>query len=653
MLLENNRILIFLFSSIGLITLPHIWNIPFPIFAFFSVMLLWRFIGIWKKKWLPHKIILFLIMVGSIPLLLSQYRSFLGLDAGTCLFVIALSLKLLEIRQERDLYLISYLAFIVASTQFLFEQSIFMAIYILFVSCSLLTTLIIINSQQPQTLIALKKSAIIIAQALPITIVLFLLFPRIEAPRWMIFKNDSGKAQTGLSDSLEPGSISELGLSGELVFRVKFKNDNIPPARQRYWRGPVYSYTDGKRWTEVQQSFYAPNMDSTKFSGNAYEYTLLMEAQTKNWVFALDRPMQFSKPLHQNQTYQLLTKGNPNTRNEYQISSYPKYNTGYITKGEFRENTQLPAIASEKIIAFIKQLNGFDSSHEEFIKALFQHFRTEGFHYTLKPPLMKEKPIETFLFETRYGFCSHYATAFVYLMRAANIPARVIGGYQGGEFNKVGKFLEVRQADAHAWAEVWLEGKGWVRFDPTSAVAPERIEQGVNIEEQLSQGSVNFTRLNSNQMGWLKDARQLWQSLDYNWQRWVVHYDNNNQSRFLSSLGILNLKAMLYWMLGIIGLIALALAWFLFKNNRPPVDKASLLYLKFCHKLAKVGLQRRKSEGANDFALRVAKSLPEQQLTIEVITTLYNRLRYGKHPCEILLKQLQKAVAGFKVSIKN
>jgi len=261
---------------------------------------------------------------------------------------------------------------------------------------------------------------------------------------------------------------------------------------------------------------------------------------------------------------------------------------------------------------------------------------------------MEKNPIETFLFETHRGFCSHYATSFVYLMRIAHIPARVIGGYQGGEFNRVGKFLEIRQADAHAWAEVWLENKGWVRVDPTAAVAPERVEQGVDIAKQLSQGAVNFISFTNKNYGWLKKSRQLWLSLDYSWQRWVVQYNTGNQSRFLSSFGINNLKTMLHWMIGLIIFITSLLAVYLFKNSPRSTDKAALYYLTFCRKLAKAGLPRQMNESANDFAIRVKHHFPEQQQNVTKITRLYNQLRYGKSPSKLKLKQLQQAVNQYK-----
>lgn len=649
MLLENNqRTLIFLLSSVALMMFPHFWHIPLPIFGFFCAMLLWRFIAIWKIRWQPHPLILLLLILGGIALLLSHFSGFLGRDAGTSLFVIALSLKLLEIKQDRDLYLISYLAFIVASSQFLFEQSILMAVYILFVCGALLTTLIIINTQQLKTREAIKKSAIIMAQALPITLVLFFLFPRIQAPDWVFFNDSNTSAKTGLSHTLEPGSITSLALSAKLAFRVKFENDDIPPPRQRYWRGPVYSYTNGKRWIESLKYAYGPYMDAPKFSGKAYKYTMLLEPQNKNWVYGLDMPAQFSTDIYKNQHHQLISKEHSTNRSEHSLVSYPHYNTGYITKGEFLENTQLPAPASERLNNFVQELKGFDGKNETFINNLLQHFKTKDFYYTLSPPLMEENPIEAFLFETRRGFCSHYATSFVYLMRIANIPARVIGGYQGGEFNRVGKFLEIRQADAHAWAEVWLENKGWVRVDPTAAVAPERVERGIDIEEQLSQGEVNFISFVHKNYGWLKKSQQLWKSLDYSWQRWVVQYDTDNQSRFLSSLGINNLKTIIYWMMGLITLITLFLAAYLFKNSHRSIDKASLYYSKFCRKLAKAGLSRQINESANDFASRVKSRFPEQRQNVITITRLYNQLRYGKYPSEIKLKNLQRAVNEYK-----
>ncbi|MGR9114748.1 MAG: transglutaminase TgpA family protein [Gammaproteobacteria bacterium] len=646
----NKNVLIFLLTSIGLIALPHINHIPSAVFGFFNLLLVWRFIGVWRPQLLPNKLLVLLFTVGGILLLYSQHQGVLGRDAGTNLFITALALKLMEIKQERDLYLITYLAFIVAASQFLYEQNILMAGYILFVCCVLLATLISINSSKSENLLALKTAAIIIIQAIPIAVVLFVLFPRVESPRWLIFKN-TNQARTGLKDSMEPGSISSLGVSGELVFRVKFEGA-MPPMNQRYWRGPVLSHTDGKRWTQTQNLFFKRFQDKIKYRGQPYRYTLMMEPQDKNWVFALDMPAQYASELTINANYQLITDKDPDQRAEYKVTSYPKYNTGYITRTEFRDNLQLPASPSNKITKLVSRLNGFEASPEDFIRSLLQHFRRENFRYTLMPPLMKDNPIETFLFDTRAGFCGHYASAFVYLMRVAGIPARVVTGYQGGELNKIGHFLEIRQANAHAWAEVWLNTQGWVRIDPTAAIAPERVEQSINIEQQIASGAVSFVDIDSEitqSFSWLKEARQLWGSMDYSWHRWVINYNSVNQSRFLASLGIETLKQMVYWLVGIIALITGLLSWVLLHRKPKTADKVLIVYNRFCHKLAKAGLLRKPGEGAIDFAGRIKRTYPRHSKAVDDITALYVKLRYGRYSTPEDLNELKKRVALFKI----
>ncbi len=520
-----------------------------------------------------------------------------------------------------------------------------MAAYILLVCCVLLATLVYINSCKAQTLAAFKTAIIITAQALPIAVALFILFPRVEAPKWMLF-NDPHQARSGLSDNMEPGSISELSESDELVFRVKFAGA-IPPSRQRYWRGPVLSHTDGKRWT--QTAFKKP-LGRPAVTGLPYQYTILMEPQDKNWVFALDMPIGFSPSLIRNASYQLIALESPDKRVEYQVTSYPGYNTGPIDPGEYTAATQLPGEPSDKIKQLVSRLQGFDSPPDNFIKQLLNHFRVEDFHYSLTPPVMEENPIESFLFKTRYGFCSHYASAFVYLMRVAHIPARVVTGYQGGELNEAGNFLEIRQADAHAWAEVWLKDRGWVRVDPTAAIAPERVEREINVDRQAVYGIAaanNYLPRTVYAYNWLRHARQLWGNVDYNWQRWVINYDNKSQSNFLSTFGINDLKTLVYWMIAVIASITAVLGWFLLYQKPKSADKVLLIYNRFCKKLAGHGLVRSTGEGVKDFAERVKTKLPEQAEDIDRITEVFIKLRYGRAATGEDLQQLKRLVGLF------
>jgi protein-glutamine gamma-glutamyltransferase len=646
----NKKAHIFLLSAIGVIALPHVFHLPNAVIGYFLLLLGWCFAGIFQPARLPGPVLLILLTVCGLAILYFQFHTFLGRDAGTSLFLIALGLKLMELKSARDIYLVNNLAFIVAASQFLFDQSILMAAYILLVSCVLLAVMIFLNSNAPETLTAIKKAAVIVAQAIPMTIAVFIFFPRVEAPRWLLF-NDNHEAMTGLSDSMEPGSITDLGMSDELAFRVRF-DGAIPPPAQRYWRGPVLTHTNGKRWTQSKNLDYQQQMAKPSYSGQAYQYKLLMEPQNKNWVYALDLPATYPQPLQRNANYQLISPHELDKRSEYQLTSYPLYNTGTITKIEYRDARQLPGAPSGKIKQLVEQLHGFKSSPEEFINHLLNHFRQEDFHYTLTPPLMEENPIETFLFETRRGFCSHYAAAFVYLLRTADIPARVVTGYQGGELNSAGNYLEIRQADAHAWAEVWLENKGWIRFDPTAAIAPERIERSIDTS-LLAQGQpIQFSSPSEGALAainLLKNVRQLWHSVDYNWQRWVINYNSANQSNFLSSFGIGDFRGMVYWMMAIVAIITALLSLYLFYQSPEPVDPGLKAYKKFLKKLAKAGYPKNPGEGPREFAERIKLNLPHHSDGIEAITSAFLAQHYGKYPSPEGSQELKSLIRTLKI----
>ncbi|MGR8953428.1 MAG: transglutaminase family protein, partial [Gammaproteobacteria bacterium] len=475
--LPDRNLLLLLLGAVGLAVLPHINHLSNISFGFFTALLSWRLIGVWRPAWLPGRLVVFFLLLAGIALIFVQEQGILGRDAGSSLLITALSLKLMEMKQERDCYLIIYMTFVVAATQFLYEQNILLGAYIGLVCGLLLATLIAMNGLQNKILPALKLAGMLILQAAPLSAAMFILFPRVEAPKWMAVGTET-KNITGLSEVMEPGSISNLGLSDEVVFRAQFEGP-IPPPQQRYWRGPVMSLTNGKLWMQAKNFERYPASEPAS-AGRPYRYAVLMEPQEKNWVFGLDMPIGFSDPLSRNANYQLITSQPPGQRASYRLTSYPSYNTGPISSAEYRDAIQLPGKPSARIRDLVRRLHGDEAPAAAFIENLLRHFHDENFRYTLEPPKLDDNPIESFLFATRAGFCSHYASAFVYLLRAAHIPARIVTGYQGGEMNDLGHFIEVRQADAHAWAEVWLENRGWVRYDPTAAVAPERIEYPID-----------------------------------------------------------------------------------------------------------------------------------------------------------------------------
>ncbi|MEN8259448.1 MAG: DUF3488 and transglutaminase-like domain-containing protein [Pseudomonadota bacterium] len=641
----ESRTLVFLLVSVALIVAPHALHVPPVVFGFFCVLLAWRFLAVRNRALIPRPLVLLLCTLLGTALMFSQHRGLLGRDAGTSLFIIALALKLHELKSQRDLYLVAYLTFFVAATQFLFLENIFMAVYILLTTCLLLTVLIDYNSPGTRLLNGFKTAATLIAQAIPVMIVMFVFFPRVDAPRWLLFTEDH-KALTGLSEILEPGTISELGLSPELAFRVSFEGD-IPPPRDRYWRGPVLSRTDGTRWAPAA-SKRSRRIAKPEFAGIRYDYTITQEPQTKNWVFALDLPARYPHGLFLTADNRLLAQKELHKRSAFRLTSFTRYNTGAISENEKRLNQQLPREPSLQIADLVESFREASASAEATVRNALDYFKNNEFIYTLTPPLLPEDPIETFLFKTREGYCSHYATAFVYLMRAAGIPARVVTGYQGGTFNPMGEFLEVRQANAHAWAEVWLQGEGWVRVDPTAAVAPERVEKDVNIDLQIATGEASFKTIDMRGLGKLMvHMRFAWYSIDYAWQRWVLNYTSFNQTQFLSKLGINDLKSMTLWLAaGIAGATALA-AILVFGGPRKRPDKVIELYRKFRSKLKSVGLEKKPGEGAGDFGRRATQRLPKAAEQIRLITALYLNIRYGRFHTKKDLELLARKVRAF------
>ncbi len=348
-------------------------------------------------------------------------------------------------------------------------------------------------------------------------------------------------------------------------------------------------------------------------------------------------------------------------RYRYELTSYTRYRTGTLAPAVRASALQLPDDLSPRVRALANQWRRRAESPQAVVQAALRYFREENFVYTLTPPLLGGDPVDEFLFSVRRGFCEHYASAFVTLMRAAGVPSRVVLGYLGGENNAAGGYLIVRQADAHAWAEVWLPGHGWTRVDPTGAVAPERIEHGIDAVRRLEAQGMTPGSLPSAavlrvlELGWFartwNATRLYWDLMNVSWYRWVADYTSERQERFLARFGFERVSwiGMLAALVGGVALFLLAYAVLLLrgKKHRDPVQAA---YRRFCKKLARAGLVRAPNEGALAFARRCTQKRPELQPAIEAVTQLYLRLRYGRFPAKENLAVLKQRVAAFKVS---
>ncbi|MGH8630185.1 MAG: transglutaminase TgpA family protein, partial [Burkholderiales bacterium] len=490
----------------------------------------------------------------------------------------------------------------------------------------------------------LRLAATMLAQAVPLMLLLFVLFPRVTGPLWGLPK-DARSGLVGLDDEMTPGAISELTLSDAVAFRVEFTGA-MPDHPLLYWRGPVLWYTDGVKWVPDRFRTEGPRVQTR---GQPVEYTVTLEPTERNWLFGLELPAEAPQRGALSHDMQIRTRVPVRDRQRYTLTSYPDYSLYASHHTELINALQLPPGRHPRAVTLARDWRDEGLNDLQVIKRALEMFNKQAFYYTLSPPRLLEDTVDQFLFETRQGFCEHYAAAFVILMRAAGVPARVVTGYQGGAVNPIGNYLIVRQRDAHAWAEVWIGEKGWIRIDPTAAVAPSRIMQG--IEEALPGSLIDIPlglQDNAIARGIWEQASNTWDALNNRWNQWVLGYDRNRQSLLLSRLGLgaLDHPDLIITLTITFGVILMIIAIGLFRGNIQVGDEARRLHDQFCRKLARRGLVRRSSEGPEDFARRAALRLPGSAAAMRSVTELYVSVRYAGRREQ--LAALRQAVAEFR-----
>ena len=632
----------------GAVIAPHITRLPVWLLIF-SILMATSSYLITTRQWrLPPRTILFMLVLGSCAGIFISYGTLLGRDAGVGLLILMLSLKLLELRTRRDVMVFVFLGYFLVITNFLYTQSIPIALYMLVVSLWLTSTLVMIAHPGPELRARknLRLAGALLLQSVPLMLVLFILFPRLPEPLWRL-PEDSNTAISGLSDTMQPGSISKLSKSNAVAFRVDFK-EQPPPMAQMYWRGPVLWNYNGSTWRGFNL-YFERHPVSTIQPESRVDYTITLEPHNRKWLFALDLPATTPENTYINPDNSLVSRGDIRERYLYSVTSYTRYRTGLVLSPlESKQALQLPPEINPLTRAWATQLYNQYDTNEERVDAVLKYFREQDFVYTLTPPMLGTDAMDEFLFKTRQGFCEHYASSFVYVLRAMGIPARIVLGYQGGEYNQVGKYLIVRQSDAHAWAEAWFKEKGWIRIDPTAAVSPERVERGI---EAALPDSLAIYDLGRSRNLVLRNLALYWDSFNYKWHRWVLGYDNARQHDFLASLGIDNYDwlsvATSILLAVLLALVPIAI-WILRNRIAPHRDRASRLYAEFCARLARIGLVRLPHEGPGDFAARVSRKRPDLAEPVATLTRSYIDIRYGKKPGSDLLRELKKEVRNFR-----
>jgi len=650
----KQRTLVFTFAALCLVIFPHLNHIGFWAIGAFVSLGLWRIAGQIKPNILPHHWILMLFTLGLASAHFVGYGTLFGRDVGVSLLIVMAGLKLMETRTKRDAYMVIFLGLFLVITNFLYSQAIGFALYLL-VALLLLTACMIdlsAQSQSPSLPKQLKLSLTLLLQALPLCLVLFVLFPRIPGPLWVL-PEDAKNARTGLSEEMSPGKISNLIQNPAVAFRVTF-TDPMPITAQRYWRGIVLWHYDGRTWRRGQHTpVHQPQLlRPPPLAEQAIRYTVTLEPHNKKWLFGLDMPY-IQPPNGVTLSDYSTQRDNPVSElYRYDATSYLQYHTGNISQYAYQRALQLPPGLSQKVIATAQRWRQASASNQAYIDKVLKYFHDADFTYTLRPPLLGQYPTEDFLFRTKKGFCEHYASAFTLLMRAAGIPARVVTGYQGGDHNKIGNYMIVRQSDAHAWSEVWLPQSGWTRIDPTAAVAPERIERPVDPTNAADDGSILFEPKTLGNLAQLwRDLGYRWDAVNHTWNDWFLGYDQQLQQDFLKRLGLdIEHPQDLIGYLGAAFALVFLVIFYVLLNQRPRKshDPVVQYYLKFCQKMAKQRLTKQNNEGPDDYRRRIIARYPSLKTDVDKIIRLYIQLRYEQNPDHEALALLKHTVAQFR-----
>ena len=632
--------------TLALIAAPHAERLPLWLTVIAAVFCGWRLYLARMRLELPARwLMIFIVAAGSAAIYL-EYRTLFGRDAGVALLVLMISLKLMETRTQRDGMVLAFIGYFLVITNFFYSQSIPTALYLL--ACVWLITATMIGLQYtreaPPTRSQLRTAAIMLAQSAPLMIVFFILFPRMQGPLWGL-PTDAFAGVTGLSASMSPGSLNKLVFSEDVALRATFAG-RLPPQNRLYWRGPVLLDFDGRTWTAAPRAMR--NQIELDRRDNPVRYTVTVEPHNRRWLFALDMPGTLPPCAGISVDHLLLSQVPITTRTRYEMESFLDYGIGAASNPAPARMLALPAGFNPQTRVLGQQLRAQHGNSEAIMNAALKMLRDQKFVYTLEPPLLGTHAVDEFLFKTRAGFCEHFASAFVVLMRAAGVPARVVTGYLGGEYNALGNYLIVRQSDAHAWTEVWLDNRGWVRVDPTNSVSPARADGG--LAAALPDGmSLPRSARTSNPL--IHQLALTLDSMANAWNQTVLGYNLETQRALLTRAGLddTSWRTLAVMLIAATGVITLLLALLTLRNRAHKRDPALALYRAFCAKAARAGVVRHDAEGPLDFALRFATARPDIAPAAQAITQLYVALRYKNINKNNELHELRQRVRQFAI----
>ncbi|WP_454743087.1 transglutaminase TgpA family protein [Cupriavidus necator] len=635
-----------LLGQLALVLAPQARTLPVAVSLLLVLLLGWRWV-LWRRRaplpsrWMLGITAVLVLVVASA--LAWQAGSGLGRDLAVALLGAFVILKLLECRALTDATLVTQLSFYLLLTLYLSDQPFWLALYSMAIGAWVLRNWLLLHHPEARSRLAiwplLGRMALL---GLPWALALFVLFPRLEHPLWQL-PQSAPRGTTGISDTMRPGSVGQLIRSPEVALRAEVAGAPLP-ASALYWRALVLWDYDGTTWHPARQrrQQLAPVPEPPPGPSQGIDYSITLEPSQQRWLFVLDRGQALSAGVEAAATPdgEFMARRPVEQRIRYRAHSTLAPAPEWLSPATRRLALSLPA-GNPRARALAAQWAETHADPAARVQAALRLFAAAPFAYTLNPPPLGREQVDSFVFDTRRGFCEHYAGSFVFLMRAAGVPARVVTGYQGGEYNPIGQHYVVRQSDAHAWAEVWLDGRGWIRVDPTSAVAPSRIEQGLDAAVGDEAGAWRP----SQQPGWLQDLRWAYEGVVYTWQRWVLQYDHAQQARLLDTLGAgAGPGQLLAGALGMLCLLGLVPLW----RRRAPSDPLDAAYARFCGLLARHGCERAPAEGPQDYATRASAQLPRAADAIAAVTAVYIGVRYGNPAAS-----RREAVAAMRAGVRQ
>jgi transglutaminase-like putative cysteine protease len=631
-----------LVACLLLVVAPHTLRMPWWLTLLVLGLYAWRAQIAFTRAPLPPRWILLAVALLAIAAVYLEYRTLFGRTTGIVLLVLFSGLKLIELRTHRDAAVVAFLCYFLVMTNLLYTQSIPSALLMAVALLAITGTLVGLSAPRRPVGANLRAAGVLLAHAAPAALILFLLFPRVQGPLWGL-PQDAYAGMTGLSDSMSPGNLSQLAQSDAIAFRAEF--DGEPPSpRERYWRGPVLWDFDGRTWRMGAgwlESFAPPR------GAGRYDYVVTLEPHNRSWMFVLEQVARLPARARYTNDGMVVAASPLLARTRYDVASFARPEPGSAERaGALRRGRGLPEAGNPRARALAEEWRQSAPDAPAILRRAVDFFVASGLGYTLEPPLLGRDSVDEFLFETREGFCEHFSSAFVFLMRAAGVPARVVTGYQGGEVNYVDRIITVRQSDAHAWAEVYLAGRGWVRVDPTGAAVPGRIDSGLARSVRAGDPVPLLMRP---QLEWLRSFRSNWEALVHRWNVWVLGYGVERQRDLMLRIGMRDadwrkLTAAMASFLGAFTLVLLA--WSLRRLARP--DRVQRAWQAFSRKLARRGVVRAPQEGPRDFAQRAARRLPAADAAIREIGELYLSERYGRSPGRHGIAELERRVRALR-----